>query len=110
MSFKYGLIWIEPRLLITVSYDLSTNKPDQLSETIPLQKSFINLLWIPDTYFHNLKNIKRHSVIQDSEALFLTGINKKSALLYSLELEVEINCPLMSFENYPIGNIIHIVM
>ena len=109
MSFKYGLIWIEPRLLITTTYELSNN-PDQLSEIIPLQKSFINLLWIPDTYFHNLKNIKRHSVIQDSEALFLTGINKKSALLYSLELEVEINCPLMSFENYPIGNIIHIVM
>ena len=105
MSFKYGLIWIEPRLLITTTYELS-NIPDQLSEVIPLQKSFINLLWIPDTYFHNLKNIKKHSVIQESEALFLTGINKKSALLYSLELEVEINCPLMSFENYPIGNII----
>ena len=81
------LYWNEPRIIA----------PPNISNFAPIDTSFLKLLWIPDTFFDNLKSIEILDGVHNSNGLFL--INRTN-ILYEFQIEIEVYCK-MSFEFYP---------
>ena len=79
--------WNEPRIIA----------PSNISDHAPIDISFLKLLWIPDTYFLNLKSIKILDGVHNANGIFLLN---KTNILYEIEMEIEVFCN-MSFESYP---------
>ena len=79
--------WSEPRIIA----------PSNISDHAPIDISFLKLLWIPDTYFLNLKSIKILDGVHNANGIFLLN---KTNILYEIEMEIEVFCN-MSFESYP---------
>ena len=59
LKIELGLYWIEPRL----------KAPSSVPYMIPLDQSFLNLLWIPDIYIDDVKKITKHHLNSDYEAI-----------------------------------------
>ena len=62
ISLSIWLSWLEPRLVV---------KSAEISDFFPIDKSFLELLWLPDAYIYNLQSIKQHSFIHNFDGLLL---------------------------------------
>ena len=97
LTFELALKWMEPRII----------GPFRVPNHILLDESYLKQLWLPDLYIHNVKNIKKHSLLSDFENLSYIGNN---TLLYFVQLEVSIFCP-MTFEAYPLDDhVCHLIL
>ena len=66
-----------------------------------MDKSFLNLLWIPDIFIYNSKNVVKKGMLGEIEALAYKPISKCHFLTYMVTLNVEIVCHRLNFDEYP---------
>ena len=90
-SFWFIIRWNEPRLIA----------PSNISEEfIKLEKSFYELLWLPDIMILDLQNMNfRHFLNKDMEVLYLPD----NILQLQTNMLLKSYC-VMHFENYPMDN------
>ena len=74
LTFELSLKWVEPRLI----------GPYNVPDYLPLDESYMKILWLPDLYIDNIKSIEKHSLLNEFESLSYVGNN---ALIYYVQLQ-----------------------
>ena len=92
LSLEIYVHWKDPNLEVQ---NATWNKNDFFS----LEKSFLDLLWIPDIYIYDAKKVLKNHVSSDFESLIYRPWTQM--LIYSVALNLEILCHQMVFETYP---------
>ena len=100
LSLDIWLTWEEPRLKI--------NSTMQEKMFYAIDKSFLNLLWIPDIFIYDAKKLVKNGVVGDLESLSYRQrpfndlpTSKLHFLTYCVTLNVEIVCHEVNFDDYP---------
>ena len=93
LSVEIYLLWKEPRLNIKSS--LHKNHSNDFS----LEKSFLNLLWIPDIYIYDAKKVVKNHITSGFESLKYYSL--ENITQYCVTLNIDIFCHAMDFDNYP---------
>ena len=75
--------WTDDRL----RFDVSRSGVGQLV----VGADYINLIWVPDTFFVNEKSAQFHSATQDNQFLRITA---RGEILRSIRLTVKATCPM----------------
>ena len=94
LSLQIWMTWEEPRLEV-VNGTLQENK------SYAIDKSFLNLLWIPDLYIYDAKKIDKNGMVSDLESLAYEPKSNTHFLTYLVTLNVEVVCHHLNFDNYP---------
>ena len=76
--------WTDERL----RFDVSKSGVGQLV----VGAEYINLIWVPDTFFVNEKSAQFHSATQDNQFLRITA---RGEILRSIRLTVKATCPMV---------------
>ena len=94
LSVYWSLQWIDSRLIID-----EVKFIDILGKNfwIPVEKSFVQKLWLPDLEILNLKDFKTQDVISKLEGLWITADYE---ICYGMSSRITFICP-MSFEKFP---------
>ena len=100
LSLDIWITWEEPRLEINVTM--------QEKKFYAIDKSFLNLLWIPDIFIYDAKKLVKNGIVGDLESLSyrrrpFNGLptSKLHFLTYIVTLNVEIVCHEVNFDDYP---------
>ena len=93
LSLDIWMTWEEPRL------ELNANLQENKSHA--MDKSFLNLLWLPDIFIYDAKKVVKNRVVGDFESLSYQPILKLHFLRYTVSLNVEIVCHHLKFDDYP---------
>ena len=93
LSLDIWITWAEPRLEVNAT--LLENK------SYAMDKSFLNLMWIPDIYIYDTKKVIKNNMVGDVESLGYKPISKTHFLTYIVTLNVEIICHYLNFDDYP---------
>ncbi|CAD5224559.1 unnamed protein product [Bursaphelenchus xylophilus] len=87
--------WLDPRLAYKDMASDGSEVPKFL--LLPTAEPATDQIWMPDTYFQNEKEARRHSVDKPN---VLIRIHPDGRVLYSVRLSLVLSCP-MSLESYP---------
>ena len=93
LSLDIWITWEEPRLEI--------NATMQEKKFYAIDKSFLNLLWIPDIFIYDAKKVVKKGMVGEIESLAYKAILKKHYLTYSVTLNAVVFCHRLNFDDYP---------
>ena len=94
LSLQIWMTWEEPRLEVV-------NETLQENKSYAIDKSFLNLLWIPDIYIYDAKKVDKNGMVGDLESLAYEPKLKMHFLTYLVTLNVEVVCHHLYFDDYP---------
>ena len=95
LDVYFSILWTEPRLVIN---EEKFQKILGARYKIPVEKSFLNELWLPDVEILNLKNLETKDVFTKLENQWLTA---KFEIGHEVAGRISFICS-MAFENFPL--------
>ncbi|VBB34701.1 unnamed protein product, partial [Acanthocheilonema viteae] len=97
-QFTFREEWHDGRLAYGRLADENTQVPPFLVLAASEQADLTRQIWMPDTFFQNEKEARRHLIDKPN---VLIRIHPDGQILYSVRLSLVLSCP-MSLEYYPL--------
>lgn len=97
-QFTFREEWHDARLAYERFADDNTQVPPFVVLTTSEQADLTQQIWMPDTFFQNEKEARRHHIDKPN---VLIRIHPDGQILYSVRLSLVLSCP-MSLEYYPL--------